>query len=115
VEPKKPVFGTASAVFAALSVVLPVLIMLLFGREANQTADMHERDQFWRWLGLLLAGLIVSTLAAGLSGLLGTIAGAVALLRGEPKRWRAVVGLVVNAPIVAFVAFLFFVVRANNG
>jgi uncharacterized membrane protein YedE/YeeE len=114
VEPKKPVFGTASVVFAALSVVLPVLIMLLFDREANQPTE-HQRDQFWRWLGLLIAGLIVSTLAAGLSGLLGTIAGAVALLRGEPKRWRAVVGLVVNAPIVAFVAFLFFVVRANNG
>jgi hypothetical protein len=113
VEPKKPVFGTASVVFAALSVVVPVIIMLLFGREANQPTE-HERDQFWRWLGLLLAGLILSTLAAGLSGLLGTIAGVVALIRAEPKRWRAVVGLAVNGLIVAFVAFLFIVVRANN-
>ena len=114
-ELRRPVFGVASVVFAVLSILVPVLVMVLFGHEAGRASQDEKRNQFWEALGLLLAGAIVSVFAAGITSLLGSVSGGVALLRRESKRWLSVVGLVVNLPILSFIVFLFAVVRMNQG
>jgi hypothetical protein len=63
----------------------------------------------------MLAGFALAVAASGLSSLVGTIAGVVALARGERHRWRSVVALIVNVPVLVFVAFLVIAARAHNG
>jgi hypothetical protein len=113
VEPKKPHFGIASLVFAALSVVLPVVIVLVVERQVDR--DTHEQAKAWAPLIAVFLGAILSAIAVGVTSLLGTITGGVALARGERQSWLAVVGLVVNVPILAFVAFLVVLVQASRG
>lgn len=113
VEGKKAMFGTLSVVFAALTVILPVLVVAFFSNEADK--DTSDPTHFWGPLALLIAGGILAVLVGGISGLLGTISGSVALIRREPIRWLAIVGLVVNIPVMLCVLFLFLFVRVNSG
>jgi hypothetical protein len=110
---RAPAFGTTSLVFAVLTVVLPVLIMLYAGARADK--DTSDPSHVWGPIAILIAGGVFALFALGVSGALGTLTGGVALVRGESSTWRAVVGLIVNVPAVLFVLYLVAVVRANNG
>ena len=114
VDTKPATFGTASLVFAGVTVLLPVIVMLFFGEKAPR----EEQAGGWGGLSaifLVLVGLMFAALVSGLSALAGTITGIVALVRGEQSAWRSVVGLIVNAPIFVLVAFSAIVARVQNG
>lgn len=116
-DAKPASFGTASLVFAGLTVILPVVLMLIFGQKADRESNAPDNGGYGPLvaIGLLLAGAAMGAIAAGLSSLVGTVTGAVALLRGERHAWRPVVGLIVNAPVFLIVAYLVAVVRMNSG
>ncbi|MCI0700722.1 MAG: hypothetical protein L0241_06545 [Planctomycetia bacterium] len=112
-EPKKSYFGAASVVFAVLSVVLPIAIGAFFGsRVENETS---EQAKAWGPLIALFATIIVSFLVVGITSFLGSLSGLLALVRGERSSWLAVVGLIVNGPILVFLLFVFAVMQANGG
>jgi hypothetical protein len=114
---KKATFGTTSLVFAALTVILPAVMMLIFGQKADRESNAPGNGGYGPLvaIGLLLAGAALGAIAAGLSSLVGTVTGVVALLRGERHTWRPVVGLIVNVPVLLFVAFAAIAIRAGNG
>jgi hypothetical protein len=116
-ERKSATFGTASLVFAALTIILPVVMMLIFGQKADRESNAPDNGGYGPLvaIGLLLAGAAIGVIAAGLSSLVGTLTGAVALIRGERSQWRPVVGLIVNVPVLALVTFAAIALRANNG
>ncbi len=112
-ESKSPMFGTASLVLAACTVVVPIVIMVFFTTKANEQPD----QQGWGWLAalaVLAVGAIVAVVAAGFTSLLGTTAGALALARGERGAWRSAVGLLINFPVLLLTAFLAIIVWANR-
>jgi hypothetical protein len=115
-DAKPASFGTASLVFAGLTVILPVVMMLIFGQKADRESNAPDNGGYGPLvaIGLLLAGAAMGVIAAGLSSLVGTITGAVALIRGERSQWRPVVGLIVNVPVLALVTFAAIALRANN-
>lgn len=103
-DSKAPTFGTASLVFAGLTIVLPVLVVLL----TNYRLDHIGRNNHngWEGLGIVLLAVMAAVASAGLSGLVGSITGIVALARGEGQRWRSIIGLIVNVPVTLFVLYL---------
>jgi hypothetical protein len=107
------VFGVASAAFAGLTVLLPVLVMAFFINKAER--EPNDPDHFWAWLSAVIVGGGVSVVASGLSSLVGSIAGGVALARGERRGWLAGLGLVVNAPVLLFAIYLVAMAFFNNG
>lgn len=112
-DSKRTSFGTASLVFAGLTIVLPVLVGLFTG-ERLEHSEAAKRD-WWGGLGIFVLGLLAAIAVAGLSGLIGTVTGIVALVRREGQSWRSVVGLLVNVPVVLFVLYLVVIARANPG
>jgi hypothetical protein len=112
-EQKSSPFGIASVICAGLAVLLPPLIMLFAGMRADR--DTSDPTHFWGPLAILVAGGLLAVLVAGLSGLVGSITGGVALARKERQSWLAVIGLIVNVPITLSVLYLILAVRANNG
>ena len=90
-------FGTASAVCAALTVLLPVVILLLLGAKAAN--EPNEKAREWAPLLVILVGGFLSLLASAITSVLGSVAGALALARRERSIWLAIVGLVVNGPL----------------
>jgi hypothetical protein len=106
-------FGTTSVVCAGLTILLPVLVVVFAGVRANQ--DTNDSTHFWGAFVVLVVGGVFAVLAAGVTSVLGTVAGAIALGRGERNGWLATVGLCVNAPVALFVLYLVVVVRANTG
>jgi hypothetical protein len=113
VEGKKAAFGTASVVCAALTVFLPVLIMVFAGTRADK--DTSDPTHVWGPLAILVVGGAFAVLVAGLTSVFGSAAGGIALARGERNGWLAVIGLIVNAPVALFVLYLVAVVRTNGG
>lgn len=105
-------FGTASLVFAALTVVLPVAIGFLTAHQLDRD-EAARQGNGWGGLLILLLGVAGIVVAAGLSSAAGAAAGIVALARGERAVWRPVVGLVVNVPVALFALYL--VVAAWTG
>jgi hypothetical protein len=106
-ESKTAAFGTASFVFAILTITLPVLMMIFFGFKATQEGQ-NANNNGWGDLAaflVVIAGLIFAGIVSGLSSVAGTITGVVALIRGERHMWRPIVGLVVNAPVLTMVAY----------
>ena len=83
--------------------------------DPNRAKDVGEAGRGLVPFAIMLAGFALAVAASGLSGLVGTIAGVVALIRREPKRWRPVIGLIVNVPVLLFVAFVVIAARAHNG
>lgn len=106
-DAKSAVFGTTSAVCAALT----VLIMAFFIDKAAQEKD--AKAQPWAWL-IVLAGGAMSTIAAGLTSAVGTVTGGVALARGERKDWLARVGLLVNVPVALFALYVVAATQFGN-
>ena len=100
-EGKPATFGTTSLVFAILTIVLPVLLMIFIGYKAD-AAEREANNQNNGLLGflLLITGIFFAGIVSGLSSLVGTLTGVAAFARGERHAWRAVVGLVVNAPVL---------------
>jgi hypothetical protein len=124
VKGKGAIFGTASLVFALLTVVLPVIVMIYFGSKAanalppennNRAKDIGEAGAGLVPFAIALAGVGVAIVVSGVSSLVGTLTGVVAMIRREPKRWFAVIGLIVNVPVTVSVLFLILAVWANNG
>lgn len=101
VASKGSAFGTVSLVFAAL----PIVVVLITGYELNRDEAAHKHDG-WGGLGIVLLGAAAVVAVAGLSSLVGTVAGAVACARGEGHIWRPIAGLVVNAPVLLFVTYV---------
>ena len=60
-------------------------------------------------------GVIAAVIVAGVSSLIGTLTGLVALARGEGQSWRPIVGLVVNVPVVLSVLYLVVVMWHSGG
>ncbi|VTR97157.1 unnamed protein product [Gemmata massiliana] len=112
-ESKGSAFGVTSFVFAGLTVLAPVLIMVFFGARALESAERPSHS--WEPLGLVLAGGVLSIIAAGASSLVGSVAGTIALLRGERRIWRAIFGLVVNLPVLLFMLYMYVTAQMNNG
>jgi hypothetical protein len=116
-ENKPAIFGTASLFFAILTIALPVLMMICFGQKADQ-AEHDPNQGGWGGLAaifLLLLGVAFAGIVSGLSSVVGTVTGVVALVRGESHMWRPIVGLIVNAPVLVFVAFTAIVLWMNSG
>lgn len=104
---KRPVFGTASLVFTALVVVVPVLVVMFFS-----AVDRVKGHTGWEAfvevvLAFLLAGLGILLAAVG-----GVVTGIIGLARGERSRWRAVLGLVLTAPILAYITWFYLTVKS---
>ena len=117
-ESKPATFGTASFVFAILTIVLPVLVMIFFGQKATQegqAANNNADHGALVSLLLVLAGVVFAGIVSGLSSLVGTLTGVVALIRGESHAWRPVVGLIVNVPVFALFAYTVIAVRMSSG
>jgi len=112
VEPKRAYFGTASAIFAVLSVVLPVLIGVFFASRVEK--ETNEQAKAWAPLGAFFATMIVSFFADAITSVLGIVSGLIALGRREQWKWLAVVGLVVNVPIVLFLVYMLAVVQMHG-
>lgn len=104
-------FGGASAALAILTLVLPfgLFVGALYSSDPND-----PKNQGWGALGVLIAGMAAGILAAAVCGLAGTVAGIVALSRGERRQWLAIVGLLVNGIVVLLLAAA-IVSNANGG
>ena len=113
-EAKKSSFGIASLVFALVTVVSPVVVALVTGYELSHNEEANNHGGWGGFLFIVL-GVMAAVFVAGVSSLIGTLTGVVALLRGEAQQWRPVVGLVVNVPVTLFVLYLIVAMRANNG
>lgn len=96
-QTRSAAFGTASAVCAVLTLLLPVVILFLVGAKAAN--EPNEQARAWAPLLVILVGGFLSLLASAFTSVVGSVAGAVALARRERNIWLAVVGLIVNAPI----------------
>jgi hypothetical protein len=128
-EPAKrkfPAFGTASLVFAILTVVLPVIVLISFGLKAeeamqptpddpNRAKDIGEAGRGVVPFAIMLAGFALAVAASGLSGLVGTITGILALIRLERAVWRPIIGLIVNVPPALFFLYLVVMIAINGG
>ena len=112
-ETKSSAFGTASVVFAVLTVLLPVVFITFFAVKA--TNDPNEQARAWAPLIIVFAGGITSLLASGVTSVLGSIAGVIALVRNEPKSWLATAGLIVNVPVALFAIFVFVMAQVRGG
>lgn len=113
-EPKKSSFGTVSLVFALLTVVSPVAVALVTGYELTHNEEANNHGG-WGGLLFVVLGVMAAVLVAGISSLIGTLTGVVALARGEGQNWRPIVGLVVNIPVVLFVLYLVVVMWHSGG
>ena len=100
-EARSSAFGAASAVCAALTLLLPVVIVLAIG--AKVANDPNEQARAWAPLLVVMVGGFISLLASAVTSVVGSIAGAIALARRERNIWLAVVGMIVNGPL-AFLA-----------
>lgn len=107
---KFPLFGAASAATAVLTVVTPVAVFMHFASKAND-----PQAQGFVPLSLLVAGGFYGLLTAGASGLLGTLIGGIALVRGERKGWLAAVGLAVNVPAALLLLTLAALTVSHRG
>ena len=112
-ETRSSAFGTASAVFAGLTLLLPIVTVAFFAVKA--TNDPNEQARAWAPLIILLAGGIVSLLLAGLTSVLGSIAGVIALARKERSTSLAVIGLLVNVPVALWAIYVFVIGQPNAG
>jgi hypothetical protein len=108
-EVKSSAFGTASAVFAVLTILLPVFVMTWIGVKASN--DPNERARDWLPVLVIFVGGFIGLMASGITSVLGTIAGTIALARHEPKRWLATTGLIICVPIALFALFVFASLR----
>jgi hypothetical protein len=121
---KKAIFGTTSLVFALLTVVLPVVVLIYFGLKAgdamqppddpNRAKDIGEAGRGVLPFAIAAAGVAFAIIASGVSSLVGTLTGVVALIRRERSVWRPIIGLIVNVPVTLFVLFLIIVAQANH-
>ena len=107
-------FGTASLVFAILTVVSPVAVFFLFGQQVARD-EQARGSHGWGPLLAILVGVFLSATLAGLSSLAGTLTGVASLAHGERRAWRPVVGLLVNVPVLLTVAYAVIVHRMING
>lgn len=111
-EKKPPTFGTASLVLAAVTVVVPTIILAGFVAWASE-----EPTEGWGWLavlGLLAAGGLLAIVVGGFTSLLGSLAGGLALARGERGAWRSAIGLLINLPVLLIAAFLVVMALLNS-
>jgi hypothetical protein len=102
--PARPIWGRLSAFCAALAVVSPVAIALLFvgteqARPEPQTSGPQAQAEAWGWLGRLLVTFVAAVAAAGLASAAGVIAGVLAIARAERPLWPAWFGLCICSPI----------------
>ncbi len=114
VEKKPPTFGTVSLVFAVLTIILPLVTLLFFGQKAAQEERANAQGGLAGFL-VVIIGVFFSAIVSGLSSLLGTLAAVVALARGERQTWRPIVGLIVNVPVLAVVAYTAIAIRSSTG
>lgn len=112
-EAKSSAFGTASAVCAALTLILPVFVMTWIGVKASN--EPNEQARAWLPLLVIFVGGFIGLMASGITSVLGTIAGTIALARHEPKRWLATTGLIVCVPIALFALFVIATLKPNGG
>ena len=96
-ERKRPVFGGVSSLLAILTLMIPFVVaaVVLFS-----VGGPEPQNQGWGWLDRIFAGAALAGIAAGLTGLVGAICGAISVLRGERRPWLGVVGLAVNGSVV---------------
>jgi hypothetical protein len=102
---KRPVFGLASVVFAALTFLVPlgIVVALPIDPVPRQAGD-PEHD--WEPVVRALTNAVVALLSAVAAALLGAIAGLISVLRPERARRLAITGLVANGLVLAFFALV---------
>src|SRR5262245_5532776 len=97
-EGRLAIFGTTSFVFALLTAVLPVIVLFYFGSQAadamrpepddpNRAKDFGEVGKGFVPFVIMLAGFAAAVGVSWLSSLVGTLTGAIALIRRERKVW----------------------------
>lgn len=101
--------------FAILTIVLPVVLMISFGQKADKADQSENPYKGFEVLGLVLVGLFFALIAAGVSSVFGTLTGVVALIRDERSVWRPIVGLIVNAPVTVVISFAVILMLINSG
>ncbi len=122
-EGRNPVFGTAALAFAALTFVVPAgiafVVLAGFGG-ALAAPDPNPNPNAGQAVGNVFGGLFavffglfVAFAAAGVMALGGTLAGVVALARGERSQWRSVVGLFVCGGVTALMLLWFVAAQLN--
>jgi hypothetical protein len=102
---KRPVFGVLSVVFAALTVLVPLGIVMSLPLDPVPRPDGGPEHD-WEPVVRTLTNVAAALLSAVAAALLGLIAGLIAILRPERVRWLAVAGLVANGLVLAFFALV---------
>lgn len=102
--PARPIWGRLSAFCAALAVVAPFVIAVIFvgteqARPEPPASGPQAQSEAWGWLGRLLVTFVAAVAAAGLASTAGVIAGVLAIARAERPLWPAWFGLCVCSPI----------------
>jgi hypothetical protein len=97
----RPLFGMASAVFALLTLIAPLLVFLYHVRIAEQTAPEPGQPNLialiWLMYGLHIGGKVALGFAVA-----GVIAGLLGLLSIERLRLLSVIGIIWNGAITVF-------------
>jgi hypothetical protein len=99
-------YGKLSAVCAALTVVVPVVIGLVFTGTEEVREQQGTSGDGWAALGRLVVAAFAAILAAGLLTTAGIATGIASLARGERPAWPAAVGLAVCTPIAGLVVVM---------
>jgi hypothetical protein len=100
----RAICGRLAMVFAALAVVAPVVVVLVFVGTEQQRPDPPQSGprayEAWGWLGRVIVTFALAAISAGVLAVGGVISAIVAVGRGERPAWPAWFGLCVCAPIV---------------
>ncbi len=110
IERPRPAFGITSVVFAVLSFLLPISLIIVFMDKAkNEDAN----QQVWAALGAMLAGVVFAGVAAGVTSIVGVVTAIIALIRRERLIWVAIIGLIPNGLILASLTWVILRAQFN--
>jgi hypothetical protein len=100
----RAICGRFAMTFAALAVVAPVVVAVVFvGTESSrpdppQSGPEAQREA-WGWLGRMIVSFALAAICAGVCAVGGVVSAVFAIGRGEHPAWPAWFGLCVCVPI----------------
>jgi hypothetical protein len=104
---KHPTFGIASVVFGVLTIAVPFLVFLFFA----SSDEIKNGKTGWEGLALVLVTVILGGIGAAVAAAGGVITGIVGLVRGERKKWLAVVGLIFSGGLLTMLLWVYVTAR----
>jgi hypothetical protein len=100
-------YGKLSVVCAALTIVVPIIIGLIFTGAEEVREQQGTAGNGWAVLGRLIVTFFGAVLTAALLAAVGIVTGVASLARGERPAWFAAVGLLVCVPVVALTVVVY--------